>query len=490
MKELRPYQHLMIDRIIEQPKCALWAFMGAGKTAAVLHALDRLKLAGYLDKPTLVIAPLRVARDVWPHEAEEWADLQDIRVVPMLGSATQRQDAFHTPADFYTINFENLEWLIKIWGQHWPYGTIVLDESSRAKSLRANIRTNADGNSWVQGQGGKRAKALLKAIYQFKVERIIELSGTPAPNGLQDLWGQIFLLDFGKRLGRVYDAFTTRWFRYSFDGFGLDPLPHAQEQIQAALKDICLSLKSEDWFDLAAPIERTIYVDLPPEARKQYKEMEKTMYAEIQEHPVEAFNAGARTQKLLQMAAGACYLGHSSDPGERKWVESHSAKLDALEEIVEEAAGEPLLVGYHFKSDLTRILKRFRSAVHFDHKQGVLERWNAGKIPMLLAHAGSVGHGLSLQHGGCRLVRFTTDWNAEQFDQMLERLGPVRQAQAGYKRNVYEYRIVAKSTIEEDVYDSHRTKKSVQDSLLAGLRRRADADKEKTARFQDKTAPG
>ena len=463
---------MMIDWVINHTKCALWSFMGSGKTASVLHALDRLKLAGYLDKPTLVIAPLRVARDVWPCEAEEWADLHDIRVVPMLGSATQRQDAFHTPADFYTINFENLEWLIKIWGQHWPYGTIVIDESTKLKSLRANIRTNSDGTSWVQGQGGKRAKALLKTIFQFKIDRVIELSGTPAPNGLQDLWGQIFLLDYGQRLGRVFDAFQTRWFRYSFDGFGLEPLPHAQEQIQAALKDLCLSLKSEDWFDLAAPIERTIYVDLPPEARKQYKEMERSMYAEIQEHPVEAFNAGARTQKLLQMAAGACYLGSATDPGERKWVESHTAKLDALEEIVEEAAGEPILVAYHFKSDLARLKKRFPNGRELDQKSQTIKDWNAGKIPLLFTHPASAGHGLNLQHGGSRLVYFSSSWNFEEHSQILERIGPVRQAQSGYKRNVFSYKIVARNTADEDVQEALASKRSVQDVLMDGMRRR------------------
>jgi SNF2 family DNA or RNA helicase len=255
----------------------------------------------------------------------------------------------------------------------------------------------------------------------------------------------------------------------------MEPLPHAQAQIESTLKDICMSLKSEDWFDLEKPIVRTISVELPQTQRRQYREMEKQLFTEIQAHPIEAFSAGSKTMKLMQMASGAVYTGHADDDGPRQWVESHSAKLDALEEIQEEAAGESLLVGYAFKSDLVRILKRFPKAVHFSHAKGIIERWNAGKIQMLVAHAASMGHGVSLQHGGCRLVRFSTDWNSEQFDQMIERIGPVRQAQSGYKRNVFEYRIVAKGTIDEDIYDRHRSKRAVQDCLMDGMRRRGHA---------------
>jgi SNF2 family DNA or RNA helicase len=472
MKTLRPYQTMMIDWVIAHPKCAIWAFMGAGKTVSVLTALDRMALAGMTTKPALIIAPLRVARDVWPNEPAEWEHLQHLTVQPILGTATQRQDAFHLTADAYTINFENLEWLIKIWGSHWPYGTVVVDESTKLKSLRANIRTNTDGTSWVQGQGGIRAKALLKATFQHQTERFIELSGTPAPNGLKDLWGQSFFLDHGKRLGRVFDAFQTRWFRYTFDGFDLEPLPHAQEQIQHALRDVCLSLKSEDWFDVAEPIVRTIYVDLPPEARTQYRELEKQLFTEIQTHPIEAFNAGARTQKLLQMAAGACYTGHGDDAGPRKWVEVHDAKLTALEEIVEEAAGEPLLVAYHFKSDLERLLKRFPKGKALDQKSSTIKEWNDGKIPLLFTHPASAGHGLNLQHGGSRLVYFSSSWNFEEHAQILERIGPVRQAQSGYRRNVFCYYLVAKRTVDEDVQEALTTKRSVQNVLMDGMRRR------------------
>lgn len=473
--QLRPYQTHMIDHIVDTRRAAVWAFMGAGKTVATLTAIDRLIFSGELTKPTLVLGPLRVAKDVWPNEVNEWQHLNGLKIVPIIGDARQRMDALRTEADIYTVNFENLEWLISTWGIHWPYGMVVVDESTKLKSLRASIRKNSQGAEWVQGQGGKRAKALLKTVWQFQKERFLELSGTPSPNGLADLWGQIFFLDWGKRLGRVFDSFQTRWFRPSFDGFGYDALPHAHAEIIALLKSVCLSLKSEDYFDLAAPIVRVIELELPPMARKQYKEMESAFYTEIQSTPVEAFNAGAKTQKLLQMASGACYTGHADDPGERKWVETHQAKLDALEEIIEEAAGEPILVAYHFKSDLARLMKRFPKGRHLDQKSQTIKDWNAGKIPVLFAHPASAGHGLNLQHGGSRLVYFSASWNFEEHAQIAERIGPVRQAQSGYRRNCFIYHLVAKGTLDEDVQLALSTKRSVQDVLMEGMRRRAGA---------------
>lgn len=470
--QLKDYQHLIIDHIVTHPKCAVWAAMGLGKTVSTLTAIERLQFCGHETKPALVIAPLRVAKNVWPSEVKEWQHLSHLTAVPIIGSALERKDALYEKADLYTINFENLEWLIETWGDHWPYGMIIVDESTKLKSLRANIRQNSDGKRWVQGQGGVRAKALLQTIFKFNTNRIVELTGTPSPNGLQDLWGQLFFLDYGKRLGRTVDGFKTRWFQRKWDGFGLEALPHAQAEIEAALKDIVISLRTEDWFDLEKPIEREIWVDLPPNTMKQYRELERKFYTEIQGHPIEAFNAGAKTAKLRQMAAGAAYLGSADDPGERQFTEAHTAKLDALEEIEEEAGGMPLLVAYHFKSDLIRMQKRFPKSRVLDTKTSTIDDWNAGKIPMLLAHPASAGHGLNLQRGSNILVYFNIDWNLEQQLQILERIGPVRQAQAGLNRNVFVYRILARNTVDEDLLDNNNKKGSVQASLMLGLRRR------------------
>ena len=236
--------------------------------------------------------------------------------------------------------------------------------------------------------------------------------------------------------------------------------------------DLALGATWEDWFDLEKPIQRDLYVDLPPAARKQYRDMEKTLLADIEGHQIEAFNAGARTMKCRQMAAGACYIGDVHAPGERKWVESHTAKLDALEEIIEECAGAPILVAYNFKSDLARLLKRFKQARLLDQKSSTIKEWNAGKIPLLLTHPESAGHGLNLQYGGNILVYFSFDWKVEPYLQIAERVGPVRQAQAGFKRNVYIYRIVARNTVDEDVLKVIENNVAIQDVLMDSLRRR------------------
>lgn len=470
----RPYQYMIRDFILNVPKCAVWSFMGSGKTVSTLTALDTIQMSGLEERPALVVAPLRVARDVWPNEIHEWPHLEHMKIVPVLGTPHQRLDALRKHADVYTINFENLEWLIGTLWDRWPFGSIVIDESTKIKSLRASVRKNKQGTEFVAGQGGARAKALLKVVYQHKPSRFIELSGTPASKGLQDLWGQIYFLDYGKRLGNVFEAFKNRWFRQSYDGFSIEPQPFAQEQIQDQLKDICLALKSEDWFDLEKSIQRDIVVELPTEARRMYRDMERTLLAEIANgHKIEAFNAGARTMKCRQLAAGAAYLGKPGElPGKREWAEIHDAKLDALEEIVEECGGAPILVAYNFKSDLERLMKRFKHGRHLDNKPQTIKDWNAGKIPILFSHPESAGHGLNLQHGGNILVYFSFDWKAEPYAQIAERIGPVRQAQAGYKRNVYIYRIIAKNTVEEDIIDVLEKNRSIEETLMNGLKRR------------------
>lgn len=469
MKEsdLRTYQSIAIDHLIERPKCALWSFMGSGKTAATLTALDRLTLCGVETKPALVVAPLRVAKSVWPEEVTKWDHLKHMRVVPIVGSKQQRIDALRKPAEIYTVNFENLEWLIGLLWDRWPFGAIVIDESSKLKSLRASVRRNKQGTEFVAGQGAQRAKALLKVIYEHPPSRFIELSGTPSPNGLKDLWGQIYFLDYGKRLGNVFEAFKQRWFQQDFTGFDITPKKHAQEEIQEKLKDICLSLRSEDWFDLKKPIERTISVELPPSVRAEYARMEKTLLAEIQGQPIEAFNAGARTMKCRQLAAGACYTGVN-----KQWIPVHDEKLKALEEIIEESAGQPVLVAYDFVFDLERLLKRFPQGKHLDKNPKTIEDWNAGRIPVLFSHPASAGHGLNLQYGGNILVYYSCDWNFENHAQIAERIGPARQHQAGFDRNVYIYKIVAKNTIDEDVLEVLEKKRNIQDVLLESLTRR------------------
>ena len=342
----RPYQTLIRDHILDVPRCAIWAGMGMGKTTSTLNALDALLMVE--DAPILVLAPKRVALSTWPEETRKWEHLSGLSVMPIVGDEATRCAALRLGAPIHSMNYENLEWLVAYWGERWPYRTVVSDESTKLKGFRLR-------------QGGKRAQALGRVSHN-KIKRFIQLTGTPSPNGLVDLWGQAWFLDAGQRLGRTFTAFTQRWFTTSPDGYGIKPLAHAQAEIQKKLRDLCLTVDAKDWFDLKEPIVNNIFVELPMKARKHYAEMEKEMFTQIDAHAVEAFGAAARTVKCLQIANGAAYVGESNT----EWKELHDAKTQALESIVEEAAGAPVLVAYHFKSDLARLLKAFPQGRQLD----------------------------------------------------------------------------------------------------------------------------
>lgn len=456
----RPYGALITNHILDVARCGVWAGMGMGKTVSTLNALDLLELAE--PGPALVCAPLRVAQSTWPDEAAKWQHLRNVDVTPIVGDVKARERAalraFDFSASVFTINYENLPWLVDLlerWKRPWPFRKIVADESTKLKGFRLR-------------QGTQRARALGRVAHKHAAH-FVELTGTPSPNGLQDLWGQAWYLDQGQRLGRTFDAFRQRWFRPSFDGYGIEPLPYAQEQIEDAMRELCLSLDARDWFDLKEPIVNMIRIDLPAKARALYDDMEKAMFAQIGEHEVEAFNAAAKTMKCLQLANGAAYVGEDG----AQWAEVHDVKLQALDEVIEEAAGMPVLVAYHFKSDLARLLKAFPKGRQLDKDPQTLRDWNAGKIPVLFAHPASAGHGLNLQDGGNILVFFSVNWNLEEHQQIIERIGPTRQMQAGHDRPVFIHYILARDTVDEIVLARIETKREVQDLLLEALKRRA-----------------
>lgn len=456
------YQTQIVDYICENKRSSIFAFMGAGKSVATLTAIDNLALSGD-DAPTLIVAPLRVAKTTWPEEVRKWEHLSHLSIVPIVGSEGDRLRALKMQAPIMTTNYESLEWLIDHYGERWPFETVVCDEQTKLKSFRLR-------------QGGRRAAALGK-IAHTKIKRFVGLTGTPAPNGLGDLWGQMWFVDRGQRLGRTYDAFKQRWFRPSPDGFGSVPMPHAQEEIEAALRDVCLTVSAKDWFDLKEPIVENIYVDLPVKVRQLYSDMEKKLYMELESgHTAEAFNAAAKTQKLLQVSNGAVYVDPLADddydPRAKQWKEVHDAKIQVLDEIVAEANGAPVLVAYHFKSDLQRLLKAFPRGRQLDSDSNTIKDWNAGKIPVLFAHPASAGHGLSLQDGGNILVYFSHDWNLENRQQILERIGPVRQLQSGYDRPVFVYNIVSRDTVDEIVLERMTSKATVQELFLQAMRKK------------------
>lgn len=465
----RPYQAMIIDAIVDNLRFAVWAGMGTGKTVSTLTAISIIQLVE--EGAALVCAPLRVAQSTWPDEAQKWAHLTGITVTPIVGTQTERRnallDAYRTCSGVFTINYENIPWLIeeaRLMGKALPFSMIVADESTKLKGFRGTEQVSKTGKEFVRKGGSERASALAKLTFKQGI-RFVELTGTPSPNGLQDLWGQMWFIDKGKRLGRSFSAFSQRWFRTGHTGYGVEPLPNAQGEIQAAVRDVCLTIDAKDWFDLREPIVNTIYVDLPPAARKLYEAMEADMFMEIAAAgPVEAANAADRTMKCLQLANGAVYVGEDD---ERRWEPVHDMKIQALQEVVEEAAGMPVLVAYHFKSDLARLLKAFpKTGRHLDQDPQTIRDWNAGKIRVLFAHPASAGHGLSLQDGGNILVFFGHNWNLEEFQQMVERIGPTRQMQAGHDRPVFLHHLVARNTVDEIVMARRESKRAVQDLLL------------------------
>jgi len=454
--QLRPYQKLIIDHILDKERCNAFVPMGLGKTISTLTAISHLQLVD--EGPTLVLAPLRVAQSTWPDEVKKWN--LDLPVSAVTGTAAQRALALRADAAIFTTNYENLPWLID-WYKYnprpWPFKTIVADEVTKLKGFRTR-------------QGTKRAKALAEVAHK-KVDRWIGLTGTPAPNGLKDLWGPMWFVDGGQRLGKSFSAFSERWFRKSFDGFGMEPLQQAQGEIQTLISDVCLSLDAKDYFNLSEPIRNKIVVDLPHKARQQYRDMEKKMFLELEGHlgptEVEALNAASKTQKCLQLANGAIYTDES-----RNWTETHDAKIQALDDIIEEAGGAPVLVAYHFRHDLQRLTTAFPRGRVLDSDPETIRSWNAGKIPILFAHPASAGHGLNLQDGGNIIVFFSVNWNLEEHQQIIERLGPTRQMQAGHDRPVFIHYILANDTVDFDILDRLESKRSVQDILMQAMKRR------------------
>lgn len=445
MRALRPYQKRMVDWILSHPKTCLFAGMGTGKTVSTLTAIrDRLHR---LDtERVLIVAPLRVARSTWPTEIDDWEHLKGIDYAVLHGSPATRARLADGNASIHIINVDLFVWLVKHHGEHWPYDWLVLDESTLFKNPTS-----------------KRTKALKKVAR--KLHYYTALSGTPAPNGLLDLWAQVWPIDYGERmLGRTITSYRQKWFDSDWQGWAWTPRKGAQAEIEQVISSDCLSMTAASEFDLPPQINNIIEVDLPTEAQRIYDDLNRELVAEFADVEVIAPTAAVKANKLLQATAGAIYDedGH--------WHEIHKAKIEALQDIVEEAAGASVLVAYQFKSDLQRLLKAFPKARHLDKNPATIKDWNAGKVPMLLAHPASAGHGLSLQHGGSILAFFSLGWSLEHYQQIIERIGPTRQAQSGYDRAVYVHHIVAAGTIDTKVMDVLEGKATVQSALINALK--------------------
>jgi SNF2 family DNA or RNA helicase len=445
---LHAYQRVMIDWIKTRPGCALYCEMGLGKSICVLTALVDL-IATFDTARVLIIAPLRVARHTWPAEIARWMHTRGLFYTVLTGSPATREAKLRDSATIHIINRELVEWLVKFWGKRWPYDTVVIDESSSFKSPRA-----------------KRFKALKKE--RPYINRLIELTGTPASNGLLDLWSQVYLIDKGERLGRTYSGFRDAYFESDYMGYNWTPRPFAHHAIYKKLDDVCLTLTADDYLTLPERIDNIVTVEMPKRARAQYRELERECLLEIEDDTITAFNAATLTGKLRQCANGALYTDENG-----AWAKVHDAKLDALGDIIEEAAGAPLLVAYEFKSDCARIKEWFKHARLFDADVRTLDDWNAGKIPLLIAHPASAGHGLNLQAGGHIVAWFGLPWSLELYQQFNARLH-----RQGQEKPVFVHHVVTEGTVDEIVLAALGEKDVGQRDLLSALKKDLKANAE------------
>ena len=442
--EYRPhnYQKYAMEFILAHPSAALLLDMGLGKTVITLTAIKELMYERFEVSKVLVIAPLRVARDTWPAEIRKWNHLAGLTYAVAVGTQAERLAALRSKADIHIINRENVTWLVEESGLPFDYDLVVIDELSSFKSYRA-----------------KRFKSLLSV--RRTVKRIVGLTGTPSSNGLMDLWAQFRLLDLGERLGRYISRYRERYFlpdkRNAQVVFTYKLRPGAEEQIYNAISDITISMTAPDFLDMPACVNNQVKVKLSDKERRLYDEFRKQMVVSLGGEEIDAMNAAALTNKLLQMANGAVY------DTEHNVHSIHDRKLEALEDLIEGANGKPVLVGYWFKHDLARISKRF-DVRELKSSQDIAD-WNAGKIPVAVIHPASAGHGLNLQYGGCTLIWYGLTWSLELYQQTNARLW-----RQGQRESVVIHHILAEDTMDELVMAALHRKDQTQAALIDAVK--------------------
>lgn len=442
----RPYQMHAAQFMVERDAAGLLLAPGLGKTSTTLAALTALKAAGQM-KAALVIAPLKPLYDVWPAERAKWDDFTFLRMQLLHGP--KKEAALDTPADVYVINPEGLEWLFRA-GRKLPFDVLVIDESTKFKNPSSG-----------------RFRLLKSQLKHFKSRYI--LTGTPSPNGIEDLWAQVYLLDGGERLGKFVTHFRRQYMidlappRASYSDW--QPVVGAEDKVREKIEDLCMALRAEDYLDMPDLITNDITVRLPPGAAKQYRSLRDQFITDMGAGVVTAANAAAKTNKLRQIANGFVY----ADNGDTEHV--HDAKVDALRDLVEEQAGDPMLVAVAYLSEAAVLGKLLGApyiggGVPAKRVSELIAQWNAGKLPVLLAHPTAVAHGLNLQAGGRSVCWFGLTYNREEYDQFIARV--YRQGQT---RGVVVHRIIADGTIDLAISDALASKDATQKSFINALRR-------------------
>lgn len=453
------YQKYAIKFIEQHENALLFLDMGLGKTACSLMAIEDLKYDTFDIDKVLVVAPLRVARDTWPAEVKKWDELSNLRVSVMIGGCKERGRALKADADIYIINRENLRWLVEYLERHkipWPFDTVIIDELSSFKNHKS-----------------QRWKALRK-VRPF-IKRMIGLTGTPASNGLMDLWAEVGVIDGGKRLGRFIGHYRDQYFKpdslnpYTGVVYNYSLRPGAEEQIYKKISDITISMKAKDYLKMPPAIYVKHEVEMNDDERVIYDGLKKDLVTKVQGKDITASNAAVLSGKLLQMASGALY----NDEGQE--VVFHEKKLDMLCDLVEQANGQPVLIAYWYKHDRKRIMNRLREE-GYDPRDIKATRdindWNQGKIKVGLISPASAGHGLNIQDGGHILIWFSMVWSLELYQQTNGRLD-----RQGQKHVVTVHHIVCKNTVDEDVLLALENKDTTQQKLIAAVKARLNGRK-------------
>lgn len=444
----KPYHEDGIRFIMGRRKCGLHWPPGVGKTGATLMAVYQLVMSVTVTR-VLVVAPKRVALRSWPDEIHKWQQFQALDYAVLRGSADERRALYRrNTATIHIIQFDFFKELVKFWRsrKQWPYDMLIIDESTKVKS-----------------PSSKNFQAC-KAVAKF-CDFVVELTGTPAPNGYLDLWTQTYLLDYGATLLRTFGEFKQEYYVSDYKRYKWTPREGSEARIRQKISKFYHSVDVRQVLDLQRPLDpHNIWVTLPDSVQELYDRMETEMYIELQQVGIEAVNAGVVSMKCRQIANGFIY---DEDRAEHVL---HEEKLDALEDLIESLSGEPLLLGYQFGADWTAIKKRMKDRVTlFTDDPQIQTDWNDGRIPLLVVQPDGVAHGLNLQFGGFHTAWFGPTWNLENYLQFNERLGDVRQFQAGLNRQSIVHRILATGTVDEAMVSRIVTKQSAQDALLQYL---------------------
>lgn len=438
------YQRYTIQFIIDHPEAAIFLGMGMGKTISTLTAINDLVRNRFETQKVLVIAPIRVARDTWPAELEKWDHLAGLTVSPIIGTTKQRETATRRQADIYTIGRENIPWLVKHHGNRWPYDMVIIDELSSFKNPQA-----------------KRFKALKKV--RPKIRRIVGLTGTPAPNSLLDIWAPFRLIDNGQRLGKYITHYRDQYFtpgrRNGTVVYNWNLRPGADQAIYDNIADITVSMRTTDYLQLPEATHQHITVQLPAKARKHIDTLKRDLVLDLDDDTIDAANAATLSLKLQQLAGGAIYNEAGDD-----YITIHDEKIQALTELVDQAAGNTMLVCYWFKHERDRILAAIPGARVLDTQQD-FEDWNAGRIPVALIHPASAGHGLNLQTGGHIMVWYTTPWSLELYEQANARLH-----RQGQTEPVSIIHIDTADSIDQTVHQALTRKDTTQQALITAVK--------------------